>query len=412
MTWRRRADGGPSIDARVWQSGSSVGADWIPSSGVALRLANEFTQTAAAASASWVGIAATTTIGASVEQLRGSYSVADTAHADAMSLLGLTSHLRVASAFIEQSRELGRVTATLGERVALVGDKTLLMEPRAAFGVPLFKGVALSGAFARTHQYTQSLYNDESIVDVMASLEAPVIAGSGGIPISGSTSGSLQIDVPIRKSTVINVSTYLRRFDALLLAGAAGGDPFATRAFTSGHGTAYGGSVAAREQLGRLDLQGTYSMSVVSREWAGERSYRPTFAPSHAMMVAAGYGVGENTLFRASGFMSALRSTSPLLSGVAFEWQDVLASQREVSGSPEYAPATLGAGRLEPYLRIDVGVRHNFTFGSLRTSAYLNVDNLLARRNGAGLVEDPSGIGMRTLGMMPRSISFGIGLRF
>ena len=412
LTWRRITTGsGPSIDARVWQSGTSVDAVWIPTSGIAMRLANQFTQTAAAASASWGGLSATTTIGASAEQLRGGYAVADTAQADAMSLLGISARLRVASAFIEHSRELGRFTATIGERVTLVDGKTLL-EPRAALGVSLFRRASLSAAFARTHQYTQSLYNDESVIDAMASLEAPVIAAGNGIPISTSTSASLQLDVPIGSRTLISASTYLRTFDALLLAGPAGGDPFAARAFTSGHGAAYGASLAAREQVGRLDLQGTYSVSVVSREWAGEQSYRPSFAPSQAALIAAGYHFGENTLVRASGFMSALRSTSPLLAGVAFEWQDVLASQREVSGSPEYSPSTLGAGRLEPYVRIDIGVRHSFTFGSLRTSAYFNVDNLLARRNAAGLVEDPSGTGMRTLGMMPRSISFGVGLRF
>lgn len=413
LTWQRHAaDGRLSVDAHVWQSGTSVGADWIPASGNEMRMANQFTQTAAAASASWGDVGAVTTIGGSLEQLRGAYSVADTAQADAMSLLGINSHLGIASAFVEHSRALGRLTATFGERVALVGPKALLMEPRAAFGVSLFRGVSLSGAFARTHQYTQSLYNDESIVDAMASLEAPVIAGSAGVPIATSTSGLLQLAVPIGSSTLITASTYLRTFDALILAGAAGGDPFAAMAFTSGHGTAYGTSMSAREQLGRLDLHGVYSMSIVSREWAGERSYRPTFAPSHAALIAAGYQLGDNTLFRASGFMSALRSTSPLLGGVAFEWQDVLASQREVSGSPEYSPSTLGAGRLEPYVRVDVGIRHNFTFGSLRSSAYFNVDNLLARRNAAGLVEDPTGNGMRTLGMMPRSISFGVGLRF
>jgi len=153
-------------------------------------------------------------------------------------------------------------------------------------------------------------------------------------------------------------------------------------------------------------------MSIVSREWAGERTYQPTFAPNHAALIAAGYKLGDKTFLRASGFMSALRSTSPLLGGITWEWEDVLASQREVSGSPEYATSALGAGRLEPYVRVDFGIRRDMSFGSLHSSAYLNVDNLLARRNAAGLVEDPSGTGMRTLGMMPRSISFGIGLRF
>ena len=413
LTWRRTAaEAGPSIDARIWQSGTSVGAVWLPGSGAWMRMANEFTQTAAAASASWDGVGATTTIGGSIEQLRGGYSVADTTQADAAAFLGISSHLRVSSAFIEHTRELGRLTATLGERVSLVGDKTFLMEPRAAVALSLFKRVSLSATFARTHQYTQSLYNDESIVDAMASLEAPVIAGTAGVPIATSTSGSLRLDIPIGSSTVITASGFARTFDALILVSAAGGDPFAARSFTSGHGSAYGSSLGAHEQLGRLDLQGTYSMSIVSREWAGERSYRPAFAPSQAALVAAGYQLGDNTFLRASGFMSAFRSTSPLVGGVSWEWEDVVASQREVSGSPEYAPSTLGAGRLEPYLRIDIGIRRNMNVGSLRTSAYLNVDNLLARRNVAGLVEDASGSGPRTLGMMPRSASFGVGLRF
>jgi len=412
LTWRNTAaDGGPSIDARVWQSGTSVGAVWVPASGTAMRLANVFTQTAAAASATWGAPGAITTIGGSLEQLRGGYSVADTAQSDAMSLLGIDSRLRVASAFVEHTRELGRLTATFGERIAIVGGKAL-MEPRAAVSASLFKGVSLSGAFARTHQYTQSLYNDESVVDAMASLEAPVIAGSSGIPIATSTSGTIHLDVPLGPSTLITAGGYARTFDALILVSAAGGDPFAARSFTSGHGAAYGTSLGARQQLGRLDLQGTYSMSIVSREWAGERTYQPTFAPNHAALIAAGYKLGDKTFLRASGFMSALRSTSPLLGGITWEWEDVLASQREVSGSPEYAPSTLGAGRLEPYVRVDFGIRRDMSFGSLHSSAYLNVDNLLARRNAAGLVEDPSGTGMRTLGMMPRSISFGVGLRF
>ena len=408
LTWRRT--GGVSLEARVWQSGTSVDASWIPASGTAMTMANRFTQTAAATSVSWSGVRSVTSTGASVEQLRGAYSVADSQQTAALS--GIDGSLRVASAFVEHSRELGRLTTTFGERVALVGEKTLLFEPRAALGVALFRGASLSATFARTHQYTQSLYNDESVVDAMASLEAPVVAGSAGVPIATSTSGSLQLDIPLGASTLITASTYLRAFDALVLPAPAGGEPFASRAFTSGSGTAYGTSLGAREQWGRLDLQGVYSISIVSREWAGERYYRPTFAPSHATLISAGYQLGDNTVIRASGFMSASRSTSPLTGAVTWDWQDVVASQREVSGSPEYSPGSVGVGRLDPYMRIDLGVRHNITLRSLRASAYLNVDNLLGRRNAVGLVQEPSGTATRTLEMMPRAASFGIGLRF
>ena len=412
LTWHRGGSSGFSMDARVWQSGTSVGANWLPLTGSAMRMANQFTQTAAATTMSWAAARSTTSLGISYEQLGGRYSVADTAPADQASLIGVGAQLRVASGFVEHSQEIGRVTTTVGERAAVVGQK-LFLEPRAAVALPLFRGITLSGAFARTHQYTQSLYNDESLVDAMASLEVPVVAGTAGIPIAGSTSGSLQLDVPIGSSTVITASTFARTFDALVLAGPSGGDPFAAHAFTAGHGEAYGGSLGMREQLGRLDMQGLYSMSTVSREWAGEREYRPTFAPSNDLLLSAGYQLDDNTLLRASGFMSAIRSTSPLFGAVAWQWQDALTTQRQVSGSPQYSPAALGMGRLAPYLRIDLGARHTFAFGrSFRASVYANVDNLLDRRNAAALIEDPSGTGARALHMMPRSLSFGIGLRF
>lgn len=413
LTWDRDASSGVSVNARVWQSGTAVGTDWLPASGKPMRMGNRFTQTAAAATMSWGGIAAQTSAGLSLEQLRGTYTAADTGRVDATVLLGINSGLRIGSAFIEHSRTAGRFSATLGERIAVLDDKRLLFEPRAALAVSLFKGSTLSAAFARSHQYTQSLYNDESLVDALASLEVPVISGTAGIPIASSTAGSMRLDVPIGPSALITAGTFVRAFDGLVLPSASGGDPFATTAPTSGHGMAYGGSVGVRAEVGRLDMQGGWSMSVVTREWAGERTYRPTFAPSHDLLVSAGYRLGGSTLLRASGFMSAFRSTSPLFGAVTWNWDDELASQREVSGSPQYSPAALGAGRLEPYVRIDIGIRQNFTFrGPLRASAFFNIDNLLGRRNAAGLVEDPSGTGTHTLGMMPRSISFGVGLRF
>jgi hypothetical protein len=375
-------------------------------------MANQFTQTAGAANVSWAGSRSTTSLGASIEELRGRYSVADTTQADEASLLGVGSQLRVGSVFVEHSHDIGRLTTTLGARAALAGERAFF-EPRAAFALSLFNGIGLSGAFARTHQYTQSLYNDESVVDALASLEVPVVAGAAGVPIAASTSGSLQLDVPLGSATLISASTFARIFDALALAGPSGGDPFAAHAFTAGHGEAYGGSIGVRERVGRLEMQGLYSMSSVSREWGGEREYRPTFAPSNNLLISAGYQVGENTLLRASGFMSAIRSTSPLFGAVAWEWQDALASQRQVSGSPQYSPAALGMRRLAPYVRIDLGVRHTFAFGrSFRASVYANVDNLLDRRNAAGLIEDTSETGIRALRMMPRSLSFGLSLRF
>jgi hypothetical protein len=416
LTWHRDASSGArSVDARVWQSGTAVGANWLPVTGNPQRMSNRFTQTAATAVTSWAGAETQTSLGMAVEELRGSYSVAGSSKADAAPLPGISSHLHVASAFIEHALALGRFEAALGGRVTLVGNNQLLLEPRAAFALPLFKHASVSAAFARTHEYTQSLYNDESIVDAMASLEVPVIAGTAGLPIASSTSASLKLEVPIGGSTLLTASTFARNFEALVLAGTSAGDPFASRGFTAGHGDAYGGTIGMRAQLVRLALEGLYSISIVSREWAGEREYRPAFAPTNALSASASYQLADNTLFRVSGFLSAIRSTSPVFGAVGWNWPDVLATQREVSGSPQYAPSALGIGQLEPYFRVDVGIRHSLIFREpfrVRAAVFANVDNLLDRRNAAGLIENPSGAGTRPLGMLPRALSFGLDLRF
>ncbi|HKR08690.1 MAG TPA: TonB-dependent receptor [Gemmatimonadaceae bacterium] len=415
LTWRHGSmPDRLSFEARVWQSATSVAADWIPQSAVPLRLADAFTQTATSASMSFGEPSAQTSLGVSYENLRSRYGVSDTARADAALLLGIGSELQVVSAYFEHTHDLNpRLSATVGERVAIMGANQLLFEPRAALAASLYNRISLSAAFARTHQFTQSLYNDESVIDAMASLEVPVVAGNSDVPIAASTALSAQLDIPLGSNLVVSARGFVRSFDDVVLAAPSTGDPFSVRSFAAGDGEAYGGTLGVRQQLARLDFEGAYTMMVVSREWAGEHSYRPSFAPSHEARLAVGYRLGNNTLLRASGFMTALRSTSPVLGAIAWQWQDVLATQREVSGSPQYSPEAVGAGRLEPYVRVDVGIRHNFTFGNpLRGSAsvYLNVDNLLGRSNFFGIVED--GAGMRGLGMQPRSISFGVGLGF
>jgi hypothetical protein len=202
----------------------------------------------------------------------------------------------------------------------------------------------------------QSLYNDESLVDAIASLEVPVLAGAAGMPTALSNSVSAQIDFPIGSGLLLTVAGFGRSFEGLALAGPSGGGPFPTQSVAFGSGEAYGGTLRLRDHTGPFSLEGAYSFDGVSRE-SREQSYRPSFAPSQNLFLAAGYQLGKNTMLRASGSMTALRSTSPMTGSVSWSWQDVLTTQRQVSGSPQYTAATLGTGRLDPYLRIDLGVR-------------------------------------------------------
>lgn len=418
LTWQRHTQR-RSFQARVWQSGTAVGADWLAAPSQSVGLSSRFVQTAAASSFSWLGPRTHTTAGASFEQLSARYATSSSTVSGGLvsrgSLMALDSRPRVTSAFLEHSRALGdRTLLTIGERVVSVNGKGILLEPRLAATFKAKSGVTLSGAFARTHQYAQSLYNEESVVDFMASLEVPVLAGTGVVPIASSNSVSGLLALPMGSNGLVTISGFARSFTSLVLTAPSATAPFSTESFATGDGSAYGGRIGVREQVGRLSLEGAYSISAVLREEA-ERSYRPAFAPSHNILVAAGYQIGQGTLLRASGSFAALRRTSPIVGSVAWEWQDALTSQREVTGSPQYSAATFGAGRLPPYLRIDLGIRQEVLWrGPLANKATLfaNIDNLLGRRNALGLSREAAGSPTRWLPMLPRSLTFGVALHF
>ena len=412
LTWRHDSDL-HSFDVRLWQSGTAVHADWISGSSDAARLANRFVQTAAATSFSWLGRHTHTTAGASLERLTGGYVVSTPTDTLQISrLLATSSRFTVATAYLEHSRQVAdHLLATIGERLVWAGGNSPMFEPRVAIAYNAANGIAVSAAYAHTHQYVQSLYNDESLVDAMASLEVPVLAGSGGMPTALSNSVSAQIDFPLRSNLLLTVAGFGRGFERLALAGPSGGGPFPTQSVAFGSGEAFGGTLRLRDQTGPFSLEGAYSFDGVSRE-SHERSYQPTFAPSQNLFFAAGYQLSRNTLLRASGSMIALRSTSPMTGLVDWSWQDVLTTQRQVSGTPQYAASTLGTGRLDPYVRVDLGARQTMSFSPIRLKATLfaNVDNLLGRRNSLGVVQGASTT--RKLGMLPRSLSVGIGLGF
>jgi hypothetical protein len=409
-----------TIEAKVWQSGSRVGADWLAKPDQSLSLANNFTQTAATASVSWIGTKGETTVGATLEQLSARYatlnSIASAGSIDNSPGLTLGERSRVGSAFFEQSLAPGdRFRLTFGGRAVSVNGSRILLEPRASARFVARSGAALSLAFAHTHQYAQSLYNEESLVDAVASLELPVLSGTGGVPVASSSSISGQLALPIGLAGRLTVGGYARTFKDLVLPGPSTVAPFPTQSFMTGNGSAFGGGINFREQLGRLQLDGAYSLSAVLRESFSEKSYRPAFAPIHSVRLAAGYQLSPGTLLRSSASMSAGRITSPVTGPVALEWQDALTAQREIAGSPQYSNETFATGRLPSYLRIDLGVRHDLRWGGRlpgATTLFANVDNLFGRRNAIGLTQSAGALSRSSLLMLPRSLSLGIAWRF
>lgn len=408
-----------AIEARLWRSGSTVDVSWLTTPDRSLALASSFLQTALASSVTWRGSRGQTTIGGSLEQLAASYQTTSSIFSArtpvSVSTYTLAAAPRIGAAFLEQSMALGdNLNVTLGTRFVSLNGRGVLLEPRVAAALRTRTGVSLSGAFARTHQFSQSLYNEESMADAVASLDIPVVVGSPGVPLASSNSISGQLAIPVGSSGRVTLAGFTRRFQGLLLAAPSTTAPFATQWFSKGEGGARGGAVALHDEIGKLSVDGLYSLTKAWRATTS-KSYRPAFAPMHSFILGAGYQFAAQSLVRAVASMTGDRRTSPVVGSVTWDWQNILGAETEIAGSPEYTTDTFAAGRLPLYLRIDLGVRHDLSLGNRlpgRVGLFANIDNLLGRRNAVGQAQDTTAAPMRALPMMPRSLSIGLTWHF
>ena len=418
LSWHQDTPG-RAIDARVWQSGSTVDVGWLSTADHSLTLASRFLQTALSSSVTWHRGRGQTTIGGSVEELSARYAATSSTFVAgtpvSASTFALAAAPRIGSAFLEQSFALsGNADITVGSRAVSINGRDVLLEPRLSAALKTRRGLSLSAAFARTHQYSQSLYNEESMADAVASLDIPVAVGSPGVPLASSNSITGQLAIPLGSSGRVTLNAFSRRFQGLLLTAPSTSAPFATQWFSKGEGSAYGGAVAFHDDVGKLIVDGVYSLT---RAWRAttSQSYRPAFAPMHSFMLGAGYQFAAHSLVRAAASMTAGRRTSPVVGAIDWQWQSALGAQAEIAGSPEYTNATFATGRLPLYLRVDVGVRHDLSLGKHlpgRMGLFANVDNLLGRENAVGQAQDSASAAIRALPMMPRSLSLGLTWHF
>jgi|GEM_PF-4306902 len=418
LSWHQETRG-RAIEARLWQSGSTVDVGWFTTPDHSLNLASRFVQTAVASSVTWRGSHGQTTVGGSLEQLSARYAATSSTFPArlpaSVSTFTLAAAPRIAAAFLEQSLTLtDNVAVTLGSRAVSLNGRGVLLEPRVGAALRARGGVTLSGAFARTHQFSQSLYNEESMTDALASLDIPVAVGSPGVPLASSNSISGQLVIPLGSSGRVTFGAFTRRFQGLLLTAPSTSAPFATQWFSKGEGSAHGGAVALHAETGKMSVDGAYSLTKAWRATTS-KSYQPAFAPMHSFMLGAGYKFARHSLLRTVASMTGGRRTSPVVGSVAWDWQNTLGAEPEIAGSPEYTSDTFAAGGLPLYLRVDVGVRHDLALGKHlpgRVGLFANIDNLLGRRNAVGQAQDSTGSPLRALPMMPRSLSLGLTWHF
>lgn len=293
------------------------------------------------------------------------------------------------------------------------------IEPRLGLTISPISRLTLEAVYSRTEQRVQSLRNDESLFDNVIGLNLLSATGNG-IPIATSDLGSTRANFSLSPSVVLSGGAYTRRLQNIVLAAPRAAAPFATDTFDIGSGHASGWYIAAQHATDHVQLDASYSVTHVSRGTTQMR-YRPGFAAARSLSFGISIRPLAHTTFRAAGFATEGRNAAMTLGDFTWDWEQAAGTSRSFQGTPR--TALIGGSHLPPYLRLDLGTRHEIPLGRgamcgpvsrvacgpSTLTVFASVNNVFNRMNTAGYVRNgmvsPNPTG---LGLLPRSVVAGL----
>ncbi|HUP00198.1 MAG TPA: TonB-dependent receptor [Gemmatimonadota bacterium] len=421
LSWLRSSDERSETELRLWRAAARSDVEW-GSMQDRHRMKSSLEHWGVSGDLAWKASSSVGRAGLAVEWLSSAY---ETESPDA----GLAPRpARAASAAAADPRFAGRpwIVSTYlehrwiprdrwmisnGMRAVHVEGHGLELEPRFSAHYRPGDTWTVSGGFARVHQYVQSLANEESLLNAAYSVEPLVAAGSSGVPVARSDQVTAALEARLTGPLTLTLDGYARWLDDLVLVAPATDGPFATIGFARGEGRADGLGAALVYRGERVDAEAIAEWSQVRRS-AGGVTYHPRLERSRSLAVAAAWRVTQATSLRTAFQAAAGPPTSRLESG--FEWKvfDLLSGEVEFVGAPIRAPGKLNADRVPAYVRWDLGIRKRWHYtgpgpeGSITT--YLDVINVLGRKNALGYQLGPTGSDLQVLTLRPASILFGI----
>ncbi|HEX8848235.1 MAG TPA: TonB-dependent receptor [Gemmatimonadaceae bacterium] len=373
-----------ALALRVWRARFDAAAGWARDSTL-LTLTNSLDEIGGSGRVSlrlWKGELAG---GVEIERPRTRYDVGASGDT-AATLLARASSPTIASLFVEsQWRLAGRATLAAGLRGTAASALATRLEPRVSGAFDLSPRVTLTAGYARMHQYTQSLRNEESLVSTIFGPDLLLAAGAAGAPVAEADALTAGLTARLGGHTRLGVDWYDGAMRGLALVAPVTADPFATTGFARGRGRASGVGAALAWTGERVELVGGYGVTSVDRAPA-EDEYRVGFAPTQGATLAAALRVWRYTKLRSTLALASERVTTAI-------------------------DGPLNGTQLPSYARLDVGVQHAIpAFHGGNLGGFFAVNNVLARRNLAGYVLPANGPA-RPLALPPLSLSFGLSWR-
>ena len=348
----------PTVRIAAWSAGADAAATW---SRTPLDMSSTRRDLGVQAIVEKQSARSTTSLGARYESSATSYRVASTA---------LAAQTPVATVSFDHTQALAQHLAlSLGASLAAT-DGSLYPGPRAQLRWNGIERVTLSGSYARTHQFAQSLRNAESVVAAVFPADLFMGAGANNVPVARSDQVVMAAEYRPAAGIRFGAQAWTRDMRGLLLAAPATTGPFAEAEFTTGDGSASGISLEA-----------------------GQASYTPEHAAAHRIETGVIFFPGPTSSIRLGVTGAFGRTTTSISGGLEWEACNLIDRGCEFGGTPEYDPNALGASKLPGYLRIDLGVRKHWHFAVAGRDALVGlfgtVTNVVNQKNVLTWTRDP-----------------------
>ncbi|MGH7468196.1 MAG: TonB-dependent receptor [Longimicrobiales bacterium] len=389
FTWKSRSLGAQwngnighlTMRALGWSATGNALADWRPPTDSAQELRTARKDFGVLALVEHKVAATSTVLGLSLSQSTTTYRVAQPGGSDPA--FALVARTRLSSVFVQHEAQLGhQFTVQLGGSAVLAD--ALHVQPQLQLRWQPDAQFTLTSGFTRTHQFSQSLRNPESLVGSIFPAELWVSASTDSVPLARSDLIWLAGDYRPTAGLRIGSQVYARDLTGLLLVAPRTGQPFATSGFGTGTGRAFGFSIDGTLSGARYGLIASYYWQHV-RFAQADSKYIPEHGTQHS--AEAGVILFPTSTFSARLGLAAAAGRQATAVAQAFEWEacNLLDRGCEFGGSPDYDARQIGRMRLPAYLRLDAGLRKHWHVRVARRNATIaafgTLTNLFGQKN-------------------------------
>lgn len=375
----RASRGGWNVRALGWQALGSANARWADGAADAM-LMSVRRDAGALTTAERVRARSSTLFGIRATRSITGYD-ASTGSDTGLALHAVTP---VVATFAQHTHTLAtRTSIDLGGTVSAAAGGAYLA-PRARLRHRATSALALFASWARTHQFSQSLRNGESITAILFPAELYVGAGAPGVPVGGSDQAVLGVTFHPASAAHIGIQVYDRRLSGLIHVAPREARPFATAGFSTGTGNVQGLILDASLAGARYSAVASYGAQRV-RMASSEQRWTPEHAATHVLEAGVIAYPTPTLSLRFGGTVAGGRRATMIEGSLEWEACNLLDAGCEFAGSPQVSSGSIGGVMLPTYLRIDAGIRKHWhvAIGGRQGSVALfgTVSNVLGRSN-------------------------------